>query len=492
MRLPITLLAAGMVTAICAPAPAVCPSGLTPEIFCDDFDCYCQDSPCHQSPPGKCVPGAPKDNAPMRQVWLLTSVNEFDNSGCGSQFNIEDTLLVFSEPFGNGLPNQVSGQLGHTTVTLIDDIKAALGDQYNAVRGTDAHPLVMTFNVNNQTDDKIFAANVFMELSLGADRASTDFVYAPDCSTYCTPPVYLAGRPEILCAQNASVPGCPDPGAAPVRASIAVGFVAKLDTDPCHCAEASHGSKNRHLALYDGKTWWTLDEGVFPGSGNFELTGGLGLDPIVDLNGCTVVLTIKSSTVEIEYRPYLNGVYGPTSTATVPRAYPGAFDTLHAGFGTSCELASATWDNCAAARKCLNGSPGAGRVIFDDFVIHGGEGENQIGACCLPNTDCIETVEANCELLDGRYQGPATTCEGLLCCPYPFADGDYDGDVDQTDFGFFQVCYTGGAGGVPAGCECMDREPDGNVDEDDSAAFARCRSGPNVPWSPALAPSCSP
>ncbi|HSW46981.1 MAG TPA: hypothetical protein VLM89_15570 [Phycisphaerae bacterium] len=460
---------------------AVCPSGMSPQVFCDDFDCYCNPSPCSQNPPGKCALDAAKANTPMRQVWVRTSRNSANNNICGSEFNIEDTLPVFSEPFGNGLPNTVDTQLGHITVIISDDIGNAYGPQYDAMLGTDIHPLVMTFNLNNQTDNKIHAANVYAELSLGTDRAPTDYVYAPDCSTYCNPPVILTNTPEIICAQNAAVPGCPSLSTAPIHASIAVGFVAKLDTDPCHCADPPHGSRNRHLAFFDGKKWWTLDEGVFPGSGNFEVYGGEGLDPILDLNGGVVTLTIKTSTVQIEYTSYLNGQYGQYSIATAPREYLGPFDALHAGFGTACELNSSSWTACAAPRRCLKGSPGAGRVIFDDFLIHGGAGASQPGACCLPNAGCVEVIEVDCLSLNGRWQGPNSMCANTFCCPLPFADADTDRDVDHVDFGAFQLCYTGPGGGVPSGCRCFNRDGDNDVDAGDFTAFNNCWSGPNVP-----------
>lgn len=60
-------------------------------------------------------------------------------------------------------------------------------------------------------------------------------------------------------------------------------------------------------------------------------------------------------------------------------------------------------------------------------------------------------------------------------------DMDHDGDVDQTDFGLFQACYTapGQASGDPA---CDDADFDGDVDVDlaDYGAFQRCYSGPTV------------
>jgi len=388
-------------------------------IFCDDYDCWCNTNPCGQDPPTTCGPDDDKHNLSMRAIWVTTSQNDRNGNYCGSEFNLEDTLQVFSEPFGNGLPNQVDTQLGHVTVTIKDEIQNKFGSlYYEAMQGTDENPLVMSFNLNNQTSDKIHAANVYMELSLGDDRAPTDYVYAsgPDCDC-------LWGTPEIICAQTVAVPGCPDISTAPMHASIAVGFVAKLDTEPCHCPD-TQSSKNTHLAFFDGKKWWTLDEGVFPGSGNFTLYN----------NFANLTLTITTSTVQIEYTS-LDPNPDEYSIATAPREYLGPFDVLHAGFATSCELNASSWTACPVApRRCLKGSPGAGRPVFDDFLISGGEGLSDPGACCQPDGECVITDMHDCEnVLGGRYDGPGSQCGDVLCCPEAFPDADGDGVCADTD-----------------------------------------------------------
>ncbi len=62
----------------------------------------------------------------------------------------------------------------------------------------------------------------------------------------------------------------------------------------------------------------------------------------------------------------------------------------------------------------------------------------------------------------------------------------------QDDFGLFQVCYAGTNGGVPDGCECLDRNGDGSIDGLDFTLFSNCFTGANVQWSPGLTPSCTP
>jgi len=60
------------------------------------------------------------------------------------------------------------------------------------------------------------------------------------------------------------------------------------------------------------------------------------------------------------------------------------------------------------------------------------------------------------------------------------ADFDNDNDVDQEDFGVFQVCYSGSGREYPSGCENADFDTDDDVDSDDFDIFQQCMSGANV------------
>lgn len=66
-------------------------------------------------------------------------------------------------------------------------------------------------------------------------------------------------------------------------------------------------------------------------------------------------------------------------------------------------------------------------------------------------------------------------------------DTDGDGDVDNLDFGVFQVCWTGaGAIAVPVpGCWRVDIDENGKVNGADLGGFTQCVSGPAVPAEPA-------
>ena len=63
---------------------------------------------------------------------------------------------------------------------------------------------------------------------------------------------------------------------------------------------------------------------------------------------------------------------------------------------------------------------------------------------------------------------------------YP-GDFDNDCDVDQTDFGLFQACYSG-AGAIQELPECAPArlDTDEDVDPGDLAVFLACLSGPGV------------
>ena len=87
-----------------------------------------------------------------------------------------------------------------------------------------------------------------------------------------------------------------------------------------------------------------------------------------------------------------------------------------------------------------------------------------------------------------RASQSCSVCNQTSCpqppCNNPFADKDGDGDVDMNDFAAFQRCYTGSAGGVPAGCSCYDRDHSGAIDSSDFAAFKLCATRDKVPADP--------
>lgn len=71
--------------------------------------------------------------------------------------------------------------------------------------------------------------------------------------------------------------------------------------------------------------------------------------------------------------------------------------------------------------------------------------------------------------------------------------GDFDGDldVDQEDFGHFQVCYSGSGQLADVSCQDAVLDGDGDVDQDDFGIFMACLSGAGKPANPQCAGSKS-
>jgi len=63
--------------------------------------------------------------------------------------------------------------------------------------------------------------------------------------------------------------------------------------------------------------------------------------------------------------------------------------------------------------------------------------------------------------------------------PMPAGDFEPDGDVDQEDFGQFQVCLSGNGVLYEPGCGPADFNLDGDVDGDDFTIFQSCMAGPD-------------
>ncbi len=65
---------------------------------------------------------------------------------------------------------------------------------------------------------------------------------------------------------------------------------------------------------------------------------------------------------------------------------------------------------------------------------------------------------------------------------FPPGDMDHDNDVDMSDFGVFQLCYTGsGVAQIDPTCAEAKLDRDSDVDANDADIFANCLSGPGNP-----------
>jgi hypothetical protein len=237
-----------------------------------------------------------------------------------------------------------------------------------------------------------------------------------------------------------------------------------------------------NAATFDGLKWYDLVPTLFPGYGEFKHDDG----------GAWFTMTIKTSSYVVKLESATHG----TSEATIPRQYTGPFNKVGIGTGLSCQL-DPNNGQCVDSYSCWNYAQGNSdwgwnKVYLDTPVLLDGVYQSLYGACCAVDGTCSVTDESTCVTGNGRFHGLGSSCAGVRCCPRPFADADHDGDVDQVDFSYLQLCHTGWYGGVASGCECFNRDSDNDVDADDMADFDACWTGPNVPWSQALTPDCVP
>jgi hypothetical protein len=162
------------------------------------------------------------------------------------------------------------------------------------------------------------------------------------------------------------------------------------------------------------------------------------------------------------------------------------FDSDNDGFGdpghpeNTCAV-----DNCPTA-----GNPDQSDIDADT-----------LGDVCDPDMDndaVLNEVDncprhANHDQPDGDADGVGDACDacgnipgavvGSDGCSIVPGDLDRDGDVDQEDFGLFQLCLNGDYAVGPA-CAGASLNGDGFVDGQDMTLFQRCISGPNVPGAP--------
>jgi len=80
------------------------------------------------------------------------------------------------------------------------------------------------------------------------------------------------------------------------------------------------------------------------------------------------------------------------------------------------------------------------------------------------------------EEIEFMYLNPGRLPPPVLTSPWPDADGN--GDVDQDDFAAFQRCYDPQS--VAPGCERFDRDGNEAVDQNDLIEFLNCVTGPGI------------
>lgn len=495
-------------------------------VFCDDFDSYCNTNwnadprvqwPGYPPNPDTTLCTSPTDGLEtyVKQAyhWYKPysmgpqfGITNADNSAGGKRFEGWD-----GNPGWASLP-YAAVQAGNETDPVtggaaygVFDMSGAINNRFpgsTAVNGTDEFPLVMRFWTHDdvglgESQQSAWGkpANwaFYMELTLDGDRAPTDFTLADgNTSSECVTQQVNRKFPVICQQVNNGLrpPTCP-PLSTTVHAALALGWVAPLDVNPCD-VETGRKPTMYHAATFDGLYWRAPRSNQYPGSGDFNYGMSQGM----------FEMSVKTSTYDIKliapHSCIKDGCANPpgyeivTNTATLTRQYTGPFNKIAMGIGMACELDPATGDCMSGTVRDQHGFHyGWSNVYPDRPVVYGGVGNLTSGACCLVDGTCQETSSSECASLSGRFNGSNSTCATTLCCPLPYADADTDGDVDQDDFGAFQMCYNG-AGAVPTGCECYDRNTDGKVDATDFQSFGNCWTGPNVPWSTDITPNCAP
>ncbi|HPD31865.1 MAG TPA: hypothetical protein PLL20_17875 [Phycisphaerae bacterium] len=470
-------------------------------IMCDDFDSYCNGGdPWPGYPPSDPPPAACVDGSSVNSVGFLTNWAEMTML-CGFDMKIGSDQK-YSMPFGMKYPAGIEDYVDVEEEQRVYDLLRQGAIEMAAVRrgepaadavnGTADAPLVLYFVLWLGHEGNRFGQykDLYVELALGGDRAPTDHVMSEDCSQMsCGGP--SKGFPVVCQVANPLEPrpaDCP-PISTATHAAIAFGLLSKLDMNPCHpelCGTGAHHPQNNHPAFFDGNRWWVVKGGYGGANGDFSLTKAYHR------------FSMTVTDTQVELRMWAPGATISPYRATYPRQYTGPFDRVRIGVGRGCVLDDMT-GTCAApiSYDCINGSH-SGNPWVDDVVLYDGvltRSQGSQGGCCVPLDGCRLMTAGDCAAAGGTYRGDGTNCDDArACCPTPFADIDEDGDVDQTDFSFFQACYTGpGAFALDGICKCFDVTDsagsglDSAVDGNDLARFERCGSGPGVP----LVPACN-
>jgi hypothetical protein len=251
IRFILALFLSGVFASFAQATDTWCSTHFPGAVFCDDFDRYCENAP---PAPEACPIGAVRGGN-LGDVW--TPIDR-----CGAGITLEDQW-VSSDPFSGRAPSPQAGDLGSSNAPISTYIRNAFGQAYGQVRGTDLTPLTLECALDGPIG-KMSGFNAYMEFASGAAQYLTDFVRSPACTSACGGD---GSTYPIICQQNNPPANCPAANTGPIRTSLAVGALAFLDSNPCHCGESGdHFPYNGHLVFFDGRQWWTLKQSLFPGT----------------------------------------------------------------------------------------------------------------------------------------------------------------------------------------------------------------------------------
>lgn len=557
---------------------------------------------CPRKAPNPNDPSAPiPDVGAVRRAWPRTSINYRTGlDGCGATMALESNQTILRDaPFGGRVNNMgdENGDLGQGTASLVGGIQRKWGPAYDRVLGTDQMPLVLSFWMSSglRAASGLHLSHGYVELALEVDEPTKQNYFDPEvtptdyimvgseedpinnpgclsCFASCRDQFgFTDGRaphaawPSICQFYEARVQGslCPDPNnpgqmipcpppycpaarpmlpnnESPYR-TIAIGALAMLDANPCHCENppkpaacpggdpvpdyTNHTTTNTQLAFFDGWKWRIIgpghagppDDTTTYAGGNFEFGNKYDL----------VVLTIKTNTVDIYHttrkytwtdrcNPDGTGTWSPWIESwafNVPRKYLGEFNSMRLGNSPSCKLCSSEdaddptpLSQCPTAvpqgryecqlwagtkchnmtgESCLGGGvdDGSNYVSFDDVILNEGTPGAGTGACCLPNGTCVDDISTiDCVQQGGTFRGAnsvcgTSTCVGACCKPLGLCE---DGrKITECTGGTFRGYDSTCAQGCPCPDLFADVDEDGDVDQSDFAVFQSCFTGPS-------------
>jgi mannan endo-1,4-beta-mannosidase len=143
----------------------------------------------------------------------------------------------------------------------------------------------------------------------------------------------------------------------------------------------------------------------------------------------------------------------------------------------------------------IDSGPTTIRDLFHQQVYYGlCESSALIGGACGGTTNWLILHDGYSQYDDGygvflpsdASTDTLMTADALYMNRLRRGDLDFDGDVDQADFGIMQACLTGSTGVLPqSACRNADMNNDGHADDSDAAVFLSCMSGSEVPADPA-------
>jgi len=404
------------------------------------------------------------------------------------------------DPFTPGDCGQTCAEAPYPACTSDADCYACVGGTYEGNScGSDADCRTNAC-VGGVYDGQDCTADAYCQRPcLGGQDATCEG--GPQDGTVCTEDAECAGDPVFPIVNQQWLSGqiaVPSPplDTQKVWKSLAWGWLAQTNRNPC---EADDGGKpiHYHANTFDGNRWWDLRSNVKPAvlyGGDFNYSRGQAFFEM-EIRTNTYIVTMIST----QYGDGRDYGFVTPFDAVLDRKYLGPFNTISMGTGPGRKWeyndTTLEWELVGDADIWYypvqyGSATGWHNGWLDRPAVTGGEVGSTAGACCLSDLSCIETDDVTCAAQDGRFEGYGTLCSETLCCRYPFADADGDGDVDQADFGIWQSCYTGAGGGIlPDYCECFDRvddasapNPDGDVDAFDFLEFMNCYTGANVQY----------